>query len=195
MTLIVQWVSFCLLVGKEAPPISEYRVMPSIVDVQDLLSPMPGSGEIFDIHHENHSIDYEDVGYLVNILGRALSQVDRYTEMDKKAKKAMKDRDEKEHIGLQIVRDMIDVIHGRIGEQTVSPFRRNYLLTRQRLIVDTRAAHLDRSRTKAALQRLSLRIHYQMLAPTANSGKPNTLFAAWGAAASRPRPTPLARGG
>lgn len=30
-----------------------------------------------------------------------------------------------------------------------------------RFLVDTRAAHLDRSRAKAALQQLAFRIHYQ----------------------------------
>lgn len=44
--------------------------------------------------------------------------------------------------------------------------------------VDTRAAHLDRSRAKAALQRLSFRIHYQRTAslrPGNGTGKPRNL--------------------
>lgn len=40
--------------------------------------------------------------------------------------------------------------------------------------VDTRAAHLDRSRAKAVLQRLNLRVHYQRVAAL-KSGKPRTL--------------------
>jgi RNase P/RNase MRP subunit POP5 len=59
-----------------------------------------------------------------------------------------------------MIRAAIDVIHGKIGK---SNFRReSYYLNSS--VVDTRAAHLDRSRTKAALQRLSMRVYYQRLA-------------------------------
>jgi hypothetical protein len=37
--------------------------------------------------------------------------------------------------------------------------------------VDTRAAHLDRSRAKGAIQRLSMRIHYQRTALSKTGGQ------------------------
>ena len=39
------------------------------------------------------------------------------------------------------------------------------------LEVDTRAAHLDRSRAKGAIQRLSMRIHYQRTALSKSGGQ------------------------
>ncbi|KAK7692726.1 hypothetical protein QCA50_004359 [Cerrena zonata] len=47
----------------------------------------------------------------------------------------------RERSDLDMVKRLLDLLHGKI--------------------VDTRAAHLDRSRAKAALQQLSFRIHYQ----------------------------------
>jgi hypothetical protein len=45
-------------------------------------------------------------------------------------------------------------------------------LTEASYAEDTRAAHLERSRIKAALQRLSMRVHYQRLAAmNGGSGK------------------------
>ena len=37
--------------------------------------------------------------------------------------------------------------------------------------VDTRAAHLDRSRAKGAIQRLSMRVHYQRAALSKTGGQ------------------------
>jgi hypothetical protein len=38
-------------------------------------------------------------------------------------------------------------------------------------VVDTRAAHLDRSRAKGAIQRLSMRVHYQRTALSKTGGQ------------------------
>ena len=38
-------------------------------------------------------------------------------------------------------------------------------------VVDTRAAHLDRSRAKGAIQRLSMRVHYQRAALSKTGGQ------------------------
>lgn len=46
-----------------------------------------------------------------------------------------------------------------------------HLLIPFTLAVDTRAAHLDRSRAKGAIQRLSMRIHYQRAALSKTGGQ------------------------
>ena len=46
------------------------------------------------------------------------------------------------------------------------------------VLVDTKAAHLDRSRAKASLQRLYSRVHYQRLATLksrSSNGRPRNL--------------------
>ena len=48
-----------------------------------------------------------------------------------------------------------------------------YVLTTDASVVDTRAAYLDRSRAKAAIQRLSFRVHYQRAATLKAGDKPD----------------------
>ncbi|TFK84460.1 hypothetical protein K466DRAFT_553515 [Polyporus arcularius HHB13444] len=149
--------------------------LPDLVPIADLLAPAPGSGGPFDIpgNSDNEGF-YDALTCRVTLLGRVLSDVDEYTlrAMDEAHRKAEArkngqpeeddeaDNNDKEPklTDLEQVKRNLDILHGKIA--------------------DTRAAHLDRSRAKAALQRLSFRIHYQRVATLKSgrgTGRPRTI--------------------
>ncbi|KAI0705006.1 hypothetical protein C8T65DRAFT_653413 [Cerioporus squamosus] len=150
------------------PSALEYETgLPDLIPIADLLAPAAGSGGPFDIPGNTDKEGfYDDLTCRVALLGRVLSDVDEYTlsAMDEAHRKAEArknghpeendeaDNNDKEPklTALEQVKRNLDVLHGKI--------------------VDTRAAHLDRSRAKAALQQLSFRVHYQRVA-TLKSGR------------------------
>jgi hypothetical protein len=81
-----------------------YLELPSLSDLIQLLSPTPGSRGIFDIQANADTIDYEDLGYQVEILGVALSGINSYVAQERRPPS---------HIDM--LRTAIDVIHGKIG--------------------------------------------------------------------------------
>ncbi|KAF8135496.1 hypothetical protein EV363DRAFT_1320858 [Boletus edulis] len=132
--------------------------VPGSLDVQALpleplillLSPDAGSCELFDV--TNESTDYEELRHYVHILSVALVDIAPYVEEECAIKSACStlvpgspNKTKKSPVPpLELLRGVLDVLQGKI--------------------VDTRAAHLDRSRIKAAIQRLTLRIHYDRMA-------------------------------
>ncbi|RPD74179.1 hypothetical protein L226DRAFT_560859 [Lentinus tigrinus ALCF2SS1-7] len=138
--------------------------LPDLTPIVDLLAPAAGSGGPFDIPGNSEQEGfYDDLTCRVALLARVLSDIDEYTlrAMEESRRKAEarknghpEDDDEPDnHDGkeakltvLEQIKRNLDLLHGKI--------------------VDTRAAHLDRSRAKAALQRLSFRVHYQRVATT-----------------------------
>jgi hypothetical protein len=99
----------------------------------------------------------------VNVLSVALSDVDAYVGEEQAAtkKNRVSKTGEKPQTDLQVVVKMLNLINGRIGMLYANCLV--LLILIDWLLVDTRAAHLDRSRTKAAIQRLAYRIYYQRL--------------------------------
>ncbi|KAH9176675.1 hypothetical protein EDB89DRAFT_88811 [Lactarius sanguifluus] len=91
------------------------------------------------------------------LLGVALSGIESYVAEEsmlrKTAQAAMPEGSprKKEPLPLELVRARLDAMHGKI--------------------FDTRAAHLDRSRAKGAIQRLSMRVHYQRAALSKTGGQ------------------------
>jgi hypothetical protein len=69
---------------------------------------------------------------------------------------------------LELVKTRLDAMHGRIGLWLAV---HHWSWFHSPSVVDTRAAHLDRSRTKGAIQRLSMRIHYQRAALSKTGGQ------------------------
>ncbi|TFY65182.1 hypothetical protein EVJ58_g2135 [Rhodofomes roseus] len=149
-----------------------YTSLPSLGPIVDLLSPPAGSGGIFDIQGNTDKVDYyEDLCCHIDVLSKALTDVPGYTALEKEAMTGLtlpsiQGEDspkksaaaEREPTHLEQIKMLLDSLHGRI--------------------VDTRAAFLDRSRAKAALQRLSLRMHYQRVASLrsgSGTGKPRNL--------------------
>lgn len=104
--------------------------MPPLANLIQLLSPVPGSGSHFDIQTNVDSIDYEDLGYQVDILSVALSGIDSYVADEHSSGAAATREDnvqqsprnfgkEKPPTLLDMVRTAIDVIHGKIGKPIV----------------------------------------------------------------------------
>ncbi|KAI8993907.1 hypothetical protein BD414DRAFT_527870 [Trametes punicea] len=158
-----------------------YEKLPDLSPIVDLLSPSAGSEEYFDIPgNTNHEGYFHALTCRVFLLSRVLSDIDEYTmleieaakehatrEKERLAKERAKGRQDTKAVekeaeerlsNLERIRMQLDELHGKIS--------------------DTKAAHLDRSRAKAAIQQLSLRVHYQRMATLKSgtgTGKPRTL--------------------
>jgi hypothetical protein len=154
-----------LLVGSSIA----YSNLPPLEPLIDLLSTNPSTPSIFTITDET---DYEDLGAYVDILAVALNDVDAYVRDERRIANLYKaprasngltispsKAKEKPLMPMEVLHTRLEQLQGLIGK--FLSFSLWYLTKCKLLSVDTRAAHLDRSRTKAALQRLSMRIHYQ----------------------------------
>ncbi|CAL1706939.1 unnamed protein product [Somion occarium] len=164
-TRIARWIARKMLLGPNDPAVGPYIHLPSLKPYIELLSPTVGSQGLFDIPGNSDKPEYyEELLCHVEILGVALTDIDGYVEEERAANRdaprsSILDSPSKirERSDLETVTRQLDLLHGRI--------------------VDTRAAHLDRSRVKAALQQLSFRVHYQRQAclqrgSRSGSGKP-----------------------
>ncbi|KAH9858942.1 hypothetical protein C2E23DRAFT_880347 [Lenzites betulinus] len=168
-TRMARNVARSLLTGGSTSP-RTYEKLPSLAPIVELLAPPVGSLQHFDVMGNADKEGYhDDLACRVSLLSLVLSDIDEYTLLEVQAAKSKATRengrlaqedtektekDEDQSSVIEQVRMQLELLHGRI--------------------VDTRAAHLDRSRVKAALQRLNLRVHYQRVA-TLKSGKPRTL--------------------
>ncbi|RDB24989.1 hypothetical protein Hypma_007853 [Hypsizygus marmoreus] len=85
--------------------------------------------------------DFVDMAFYVQILSVAISNVSAYVVEERKTRCRTISAEEDNKSTLSLILSSIDVLHSGIS--------------------DIRATHLDRSRTKAALKELSLRIYYQ----------------------------------
>ena len=92
-----------------------------------LLSPAPGSGGLFDIQTNADTVDYEDLGYQVEVLSVALSGINGYVaeerRVDAGASREANIPDSPRKLGkdnhpthLDMIRTAIEVIHGKIGK-------------------------------------------------------------------------------
>ncbi|KAI0645910.1 hypothetical protein C8Q79DRAFT_1091882 [Trametes meyenii] len=167
-----------LMDGPIAP--QSYEKLPDLVPIIDLLSPPSGSLGFFDITGNTDKEGYYDaLACRITLLSRVLSDVDEYTMLEIRAAKEQatrdkerleqatsdgrkeekgEDKDDEKLTHLELIRRHLEDLHGKI--------------------FDTRAAHLDRSRAKAAIQRLTLRVHYQRIATLksgSGTGKPRNL--------------------
>ncbi|KAI0743927.1 hypothetical protein C8Q80DRAFT_1184087 [Daedaleopsis nitida] len=183
-----RYVARSFLLDAEPTALQYSDELPPLAPLVDLLSPASGSGGYFDIvGNADKEGFYDDLTFRISLLGNALSDIDEYTIIEKQATQeaAMKqiwdamdkkldaaagldkveeEEKEKEKEGsstslVERVKNALDKLHGKI--------------------VDTRAAHLERSRAKAALQRLAYRIHYQRVAALksgVNATRPRNLL-------------------
>ncbi|KAJ7703109.1 hypothetical protein B0H17DRAFT_1127442 [Mycena rosella] len=157
---IARWVAHAVLTRSmpisvekysDLPPLTsllEFALAPEIAEVD----PEARIRGVFDLHNDT---DYTDLGFYVRVLAVAISNVQGYVLEEARAPAAPptpgspgKPSTEKPDTLLMTVRNAIENLHSRI--------------------VDTRAAHLDRSRAKGALKQLSMRIYYQQEAASRN---------------------------
>ncbi|KAI6121661.1 hypothetical protein F5141DRAFT_1211334 [Pisolithus sp. B1] len=151
--LIGQWLAYCLLIPSATPLTDQF---PALEPLILLLAPPSDSGE---------NIDYEDLYYCVAILAVALTDIAPYVREERSlvrrpsimSGEGSPSNAKKIHMPLERLQSALNVLQGKI--------------------VDTRAAYLDRSRVKAAIQRLAMRIHYDRLAIKGGSsrGRASTL--------------------
>ncbi|CCM03592.1 uncharacterized protein FIBRA_05729 [Fibroporia radiculosa] len=173
---IVRWLANCLLLNTDMPSPASYKSLPPLSPIVDLLSPPTGSGDLFDIIGNLETVNYyDDLVCHIDILSKVLNDVEAYVALENgiRLEAASTEVAESESTSpqkgsssreapptrLEQIKAVLDGLHGKI--------------------VDTRAAHLDRSRAKAALQRLSFRLYYQRTA-SLRSGKPRNLHGYFG---------------
>ncbi|KAK1232339.1 hypothetical protein PQX77_004544 [Marasmius sp. AFHP31] len=160
---VARWISHALITGKGEVSEAEYRDLPPLEPLFSCLAPSGPSANLFKIHSET---DYVDLGFYTDILSAALSDIPRYVAEEVKAAalakaarleaQASPSKIQKTTPPVQRAFDAIELLHSRIS--------------------DTRGAHLDRSRTKAILKNLSMKLYYQRQAALRTSGaKPKNL--------------------
>ncbi|KAG7440007.1 uncharacterized protein BT62DRAFT_938438 [Guyanagaster necrorhizus] len=126
----------CVLTGTESISADIYSDLPPLTEIIDTIL----TSDIFNICDET---DYVDLGFWTELLAVALSNIEGYVAQEMKHPPPIgsPSKSDKTHTVLQLVRQAIEDVHSRID--------------------DTRAAHLDRTRTKLSLKKLSMRLAYQ----------------------------------
>lgn len=161
---IARYAAFSIVTEQATVTPAQYSDLPPISEILNalLLTSSDQSG-IFDLHDET---DYVNLGFNVYILSVALSNVkgwaleereeSRSKPLGRHSPNKLGSGEDKPKTPLQVLCQALESLHSGIS--------------------DTRAAHLDRSRTKAAVKALSVRIYYQRDAwirgNTNSNGKP-----------------------
>ncbi|TFK75383.1 hypothetical protein BDN72DRAFT_874597 [Pluteus cervinus] len=142
---IASWIANSLLVERLEVQPAEYSRVPPLEGLRDILSSTtPGAFEL------NESTNYITMGYHVKLLAAAISDVEGYLELERE--NAVTKSPSTEKISqLSRITAAIDLLHDQIA--------------------DTRAAHLDRSRTKAAMKAVGRRIYYQSMFVSRSRGR------------------------
>ncbi|KJA14138.1 hypothetical protein HYPSUDRAFT_49434 [Hypholoma sublateritium FD-334 SS-4] len=152
MRRIANIVAYCIITNKQSLEREIYSDTPPLPEVIDQLIPYsrlsalpPGK---FALHPET---DYVDLGFYITILGVAVSNLRNYAVLESKALAARHSTAltvgsprkviEKLKPDLQLLHAGLETLHSNI--------------------LDTRATHLERSRTKAAIKGLAMNIYYQ----------------------------------
>ena len=122
------------------------------------------------------STDYDALTSRIAVLGVALSGIEGYVAEESMLRKLAYISEgsprKRESMPLEQIRARLDAIHGKICTSTFPmPLGFCSLARARSPTVDTRAAHLDRSRAKGAIQRLSMRVHYQRTALSKTGGQ------------------------
>ncbi|KAI0335023.1 hypothetical protein GY45DRAFT_1358674 [Cubamyces sp. BRFM 1775] len=178
-TRMARNVSRALLMVTATSPRS-YEKLPDLSPVLDLVAPPAGSGGYFDIAgHSDKEGYYDALTCRVSLLSRVLSDIDAYTALEIQAAKEHAAR-EKERLASEHLESQEDKIEEKDDRESLPVLERIRIQLEELhgKIFDTKAAHLDRSRAKASLQRLYSRVHYQRLATLksrSGNGRPRNL--------------------
>ena len=97
----------------------EYRDTPPLTPILSLLSAAPGSGGFFDLQLNSTTVDYEDLGHLVNVLSVALSDIDAYVAEERcTSQTPTSNAGEGPSTDLQMILKVLDAINSSIGTST-----------------------------------------------------------------------------
>ncbi|KAF8973202.1 hypothetical protein BDZ97DRAFT_1912770 [Flammula alnicola] len=150
---IANFIAYCIVTGKESPELFQeiYSDAPPLPNVLEQLllysrssSSPPGK---FAVHDQT---DYVDLEFYITILGVAVSNLRSYVTQERQTSRLRNSatrpespskNGEKVKTDLQLLHSALENLHSSIS--------------------DTRATHLERSRTKASIKGLAMNIHYQ----------------------------------
>ncbi|KAF7296111.1 VWFA domain-containing protein [Mycena kentingensis (nom. inval.)] len=132
-----------LVVGISEFSQDQYCDLPPLAAILAVLSPSDEEQSIFELKQDTN---YVELVFKVHILSIALSNIDGYvkeeaSQRQRNPQSPSKSAGDKPETMVSRIIFALDDMHGNI--------------------VDTRAAHLDRSRAKGVLKQLSMRVHYQ----------------------------------
>ncbi|KAJ3856224.1 hypothetical protein EV368DRAFT_78907 [Lentinula lateritia] len=152
-TRIARWVARSVLLGKTQVTESEYCHAPTVQDLSDIL--IQGATPVCQAFQINHDTDYVELGHYVQILAVALTDIPSYFPSEIAAVAANKAQ---HPIQASPSKDKID---------TPLEHLNRCITFVQRKIADNRT-DIERSRTKAALHHLSMRLYFQLAARKAD---------------------------
>ncbi|CAA7259137.1 unnamed protein product [Cyclocybe aegerita] len=163
---VANFVAYCIIVDQNSPAPEIYCDTPPLVRILDELTAHSQStsspARKFALREDT---DYVDLGFYISILSIAVSNLKAYVTLELEAPKRRPSvqqesptkSGEKPKTELQLLHTALEKLHSRIS--------------------DSRAAHLDRSRTKANIKGLAMNVHYQreIWRRNASGSRPKTL--------------------
>ncbi|KAJ3927762.1 MAG: hypothetical protein NXY57DRAFT_1024071 [Lentinula lateritia] len=152
-TRIARWVARSVLLGKTQVTESEYCHAPAVQDLSVIL--VQGATPVCQAFQINHDTDYVELGHYVQILAVALTDIPSYFPSEIAAVAAIKAQ---HPIQASPSKDKID---------TPLEHLNRCITFVQRKITDN-GTDIERSRTKAALHHLSMRLYFQLAARKAD---------------------------
>lgn len=186
---IANVVAYCIITDKESPdqvrclrsakgfsrltnfpPVQEMcSEPPPLSDVIDQLVPYSRTSTLppgkFALHEKT---DYVNLGFYTTILGVAVSNLRSYVVQERQLSALRNSTSfsprrsgEKPKTDLQLLYASLETLHSNICEPLDSFSFVYELYFLMFLTADTRATHLERSRTKANIKGLAMNIHYQ----------------------------------
>ena len=102
--------------------------------------------------------DYVDLGFFVNMLAVAISDLRSYASRERGSSNQSWQLGEKPKTDLQRLHKALETMHSDIGILQYWYFS---VANADNSVADTRATHLERSRTKGVIKGLAMIIHYQ----------------------------------
>ncbi|KAG6849823.1 hypothetical protein H0H93_004632 [Arthromyces matolae] len=140
---IARWIAHGVITDQLHVPSTRYCELPPIHPLLDEFMKRRSNSTVEPGKFEMHdNTDFVDMSFYVRILSIAVTDVLGYVREERKKPQLSSSTDgTPQETPLVLLRTALETLHGRIS--------------------DIRATHLDRSRTKAELKELSLRIYYQ----------------------------------
>ncbi|KAF8070514.1 hypothetical protein FPV67DRAFT_1756091 [Lyophyllum atratum] len=162
---IARWVAHGIITNKQATNPQRYSDLPPLLVLAAELTRKRSDDTALERgrFEQHEKTDFVDMAFYVQILSLALTNIPGYVMEERTAPRPRASTsqggaafDETPEPPLGLIRLAIESLHSGIS--------------------DLRATHLDRSRTKAALKELSLRIHYQRQAALQSARTLHTYF-------------------
>ncbi|KAJ3829134.1 hypothetical protein F5880DRAFT_1607894 [Lentinula raphanica] len=149
-TRIARWVARSVLLKKRRITQSEYCHSPSVQDLSEIL--IEGAKTPCQVFQINHDTDYIELGHYVQILAVALTDISSYFPSEIAAAAAAKAEQSSVHSS-----------PSKDKTETPLEYLHRCMTFVQQRITDS-GTDIERSRTKAALQQLSMRLYFQLAA-------------------------------